>query len=261
MPHVTANGVRLYYEEHGSGDPIVLIHGTSSSALVWGAAVDELAEIGRVITYDRRGCTRSERPEPYDVTAVADHADDAHRLLQALGAEPAVVVGRSYGGCVALDLALRHRESVRALVLLEAVLSGLSAAADTWGASIAESVERTAAHLGVDSVGEAFIREVLGEWERLPEQLREMFTANGPAILAELRGGDLVAESTQLAELTAPTLLVSASESAEAFRDVTRALALAIPGARTAQVGGGHMVNPADPVVRSFVADVLGHEP
>src|SRR5437667_1786656 len=71
MAELNANGVRLYYEEHGRGDPILCIHGTSSSAMVWRpAAIDELSEQGRVILYDRRGCTRSERPDPYETSVV-----------------------------------------------------------------------------------------------------------------------------------------------------------------------------------------------
>ena len=185
---MTVNGVRLYYEEHGSGEPILCIHATSSSALVWGPAVEKLAELGRVIVYDRRGCTRSERPEPYETTSVGEHANDAHELLRALDAEPAIVIGRSTGGIIALDLALRHPDSVRALVLLEADPAGLSAEHDAWVAAVTEKVERAAAEQGMGVVGETLIREVLGEWEGLPRELREMFSANGPAILAELRG-------------------------------------------------------------------------
>ena len=101
MPDLQVNGVRLYYEAHGQGPPILCVHGTGGSALRWGAAVPELARLGRVIVYDRRGCTRSQRPDPYDKTSVAEHADDAAALLEALGAAPAAVVGRSYGGGVA----------------------------------------------------------------------------------------------------------------------------------------------------------------
>ena len=128
MPERRVHGIRLYYEEHGSGAPIFCIHGTSSSALVWGDAVRELARLGRVIAYDRRGCTRSERPEPYERTSVAEQADDAAALLDALAAAPAVVIGRSYGGEVAIDLALRYPDRVRALVLLEPGALGLSPA-------------------------------------------------------------------------------------------------------------------------------------
>src|SRR5262249_32418589 len=102
-----------------SGTPIVLIHGTSSDADIWGRAKAELARLGRVIAYDRRGCTRSERPEPYTATSVAEQADDAAALLAVLDARPAVVVGRSDGGTIGLDLAMRYPDRVLALVLLE----------------------------------------------------------------------------------------------------------------------------------------------
>ena len=81
MSEIPVNGVRLYYEEHGQGDPILCIHGTASSAMVWRpAAIEDLSGLGRVIVYDRRGCTRSERPDPYE-TSVAQHGDDAAALL------------------------------------------------------------------------------------------------------------------------------------------------------------------------------------
>jgi pimeloyl-ACP methyl ester carboxylesterase len=69
MADIHVNGVRLYYEEYGRGAPILCIHGTSSSAMVWsGPTSDALMKLGRVIVYDRRGCTRSERPVPYEAS-------------------------------------------------------------------------------------------------------------------------------------------------------------------------------------------------
>ncbi len=251
------NGVRLYYEEHGSGAPILCIHGTSSSSLAWSSAVEKLAELSRVIAYDRRGCGRSERPDPYERTSPGEQTDDARALLEALGATPAVVIGRSYGGDIALDLALRYPESVRALVLLEAGPVGLFAEYDAWVDATIEKVERASSERGIDAVGETLIREVLGEWEELPGELRELISANGPAILAELRGGVLAVDRAQLEALRRPTLLVSATDSPEAFRQVMDELARGIPGARAVRVGGGHLVNPADPSVLEFVAEVL----
>ena len=77
------------------------------------------------------GSYRSERPEPY-VTDVHEHADDAAALLDALAAAPAVVIGRSYGGATAIDLALRYPRHVRALVLLEGDAPSLSETAAEW---------------------------------------------------------------------------------------------------------------------------------
>src|SRR5437899_9445456 len=166
MGEVHVNGVRLYYEEHGQGDPIVCIHGTSSSAMVWRpAAIDELSGLGRVILYDRRGCTRSERRDPYE-TSVVQHADDAAALLEALEAEQVVVIGRSYGGETAIELALRHPSSVRALVLLEAALLTLDEEALAWAEGVRAAVEEAAASDG-SSPAATFLRRAVGyaQWE------------------------------------------------------------------------------------------------
>jgi esterase len=106
VAELRVNGVSLYYEEHGSGDSIVGLHGAGSSAAFWSDAAPELATRGRTILYDRRGHFRSERPEPY-ATNVHEQADDAAALIDALAAAPAIVIGRSYGGAIAIDLALR----------------------------------------------------------------------------------------------------------------------------------------------------------
>ena len=59
MNTVTSNGCSLYYEDVGEGVPILLIHPSGATASTWGSAIDELARVGRVITYDRRGYARS----------------------------------------------------------------------------------------------------------------------------------------------------------------------------------------------------------
>ena len=256
MPDRRVNGVRLYYEEHGEGQPILVIHGTSSSALIWGAAVAELASLGRVIVYDRRGCTRSERPDPYE-TRVSDHADDAAALLEALSATPAVVIGRSYGGVIGIDLALRYPERVLALVLLEAALLSLVPEVMASAERFRERV-LAAAEADVGSVGEMFIRSVLGDdaWDALPDQLREMYIDNGPAIVAEFKGGTLEVDRDTLSTLAKPTLLVAAAHSPPAYRQVSDALADAIPGARRVLVGGGHSISPSEPAVLDFLREI-----
>lgn len=258
MPQARVNGVRLFYEEHGRGEPILVIHGTSSSAMVWRrAAIDELSQLGRVIVYDRRGCTRSERPEPY-VTSVAQHAEDAGALLRALDAAPAVVIGRSYGGETAIELALREPELVRALVLLEAASLSLDHEAGAWADRLERDVEEAAAR-DPASVAETFLRAVAGDgqWEAFPPRARQMFVENGPAIVAELRGGYLEATEDDLGRISVPTLLVAGEDSPEPFRRVTARMAAAIPGSRTELVGGGHLLDPGDRVVVDFVRSVL----
>jgi esterase len=258
MAEANVNGVRLYYEEHGQGDPILCIHGTSSAAMVWRpSAIEALSRLGRVIVYDRRGCTRSERPDPYE-TSVVQHAEDAAALLDALEATPAVVIGRSYGGEMAIELALRHLGSVRALVLLEAAALTFDEEALAWAEQLRADVEEAAAR-DVASVAETFLRRVVGDeqWEAFPDPLRQMFVDNSPAILAEFRGPWLEATAEDLAKIDVPTLLVAGEASPPAFRRVTERMAEAIPNSRTILVGGGHFIDPGEPKVLEFVDEVL----
>jgi esterase len=258
---IPANGVRLYYEEHGSGAPILCIHGTSGSAAVWADAVEQLARLGRVIAYDRRGCGRSERPEPYERTSVAEHADDAAALLDALGAAPAVVIGRSYGGTVATDLALRHPELVRAFVVLEGdAPRELAPNAAAWVDGLADRLRRVAERDGVDAVAEALIGEVAGEtgWRSFPEEVRQALTANGPAILAEVLGEWwLQADAAALATIAQPALFVAAADSPPVLREPVDAMVRALPNARLVLVGGGHLIDPAHPEIFAFVESIL----
>jgi esterase len=252
VPAPLINGVRLHYEEHGSGVPILCIHGAGSSTLLWAAAIEKLAELGRVIAYDRRGCSRSERPEPYVYTNVADHADDAAALLDALDAKPAIVIGRSYGGTVGMDLALRYPDHVRALAALESdAPRELAPNTAAWLDAVGDRMA------GAKVPGEVLIDEVFGPggWEAIPYELIEVLTDNGQALLAEVRGEWwLDADAAALATLTQPVLLVTAEDSRPELREPAEALAAALPNAQLVRVSGGHLIDPAGPEVLDFVA-------
>ena len=131
--------------------------------------------------------------------------DDAAALLDALDAAPAVVIGRSHGGEIAADLALRYPDRVRALGLLEGGGLMLSPAFRRW---LAPARERLFAAAEADpaTVGEVLLREVLGDagWEGLPDAVRDVFIANGPAIVAEERGGLLDASAAELGRIDMP---------------------------------------------------------
>jgi pimeloyl-ACP methyl ester carboxylesterase len=257
MSEIRVNGVSLYYEEHGAGEPILCIHGTGSSSVLWSDAADELGTFGRTIVYDRRGFSRSERPEPF-VTNVQQHTDDAAALIEALDAAPAILVGRSHGGEIAVDLALRYPDRVRALALLEGGGLSLSEAFMRWLADFHEQVF-AAAEANMSTVGETLLRGVLGDaaWRGLPEDVKQVFTANGPAIVAEERGGLLDVTKEQLGTIGHPTLLVAAQDSLPAFAEVTDLMAAAMPSARVEWVDGGHLINPAHPAVLGFVDEML----
>ncbi|MFI7743951.1 alpha/beta fold hydrolase [Kocuria rhizosphaericola] len=73
MPVLTVNGVGLYYEVHGDGAPVLGIHGSPSSALIWEDAAARLGRHYQCIVYDRRGYFRSERPDPFEAVDLTDH--------------------------------------------------------------------------------------------------------------------------------------------------------------------------------------------
>jgi pimeloyl-ACP methyl ester carboxylesterase len=115
MPFAERDGVRLYWEEAGSGDPVLLIMGLGMNATGWWRTIPVLAEHHRVLAFDNRGVGRSDRPPgPYSVPMLAD---DAAAVLAAAGVESAHVYGISLGGMIAQEVALRHGARVRGLVL------------------------------------------------------------------------------------------------------------------------------------------------
>ena len=111
-----ANGARLYYEVYGQGEPLLLIAGFGASHLSWASQVPVYAHEFRVIVFDNRGTGQSDFPEGVDYT-IPLLADDAAALLDALGVDTAHVFGHSMGGMIAQEMALRHPERLRSLIL------------------------------------------------------------------------------------------------------------------------------------------------
>src|SRR5438046_8889941 len=104
MPEGTVNGIRMFYEETGGGEPLILIMGFGGDHLAWAFQVRALAEHYRVVTFDNRGAGQSDAPEPpYTIRTMAD---DTAGLIAALGIERAHVVGVSMGGMIAPARAL-----------------------------------------------------------------------------------------------------------------------------------------------------------
>jgi 3-oxoadipate enol-lactonase len=116
MPKVRANGIELFYEETGAGEPLLLIAGFACDHTNWRKLVPLLASTNRLITFDNRGVGQSSSPAtPY---TIGHMAEDTMGLLDAIGLESVHVAGHSMGGQIALELALACPGRVKSLILL-----------------------------------------------------------------------------------------------------------------------------------------------
>ncbi len=109
------NGINLFYEVHGEGEPLLLIYGLAGRGNGWKFQIEALSSRYQVITFDNRGVGETDQPEsPY---SLAQMADDAAGLLDLLALESAYVFGISMGGMIAQEFALRYPHRVRKLAL------------------------------------------------------------------------------------------------------------------------------------------------
>lgn len=116
MPAVEANGLKMYYEIHGEGHPLVMIMGLGANLDWWGPEiVDRLARRYRLLLFDNRGAGRTEKPATR--YSIRMFADDTAALMDAVGIERAHVLGVSMGGMIAQELALNHPGRVERLIL------------------------------------------------------------------------------------------------------------------------------------------------
>jgi pimeloyl-ACP methyl ester carboxylesterase len=251
---VRSAGCALYYEERGEGVPILLIHPAGSTASTWGAATEELARIGRVIAYDRRGYARS-GGEP--ARSMATHTADAATILEALPAEPAVVVGTSAGAAIAVDLALRRPDLVRVVIAHEfpwrfvrhvPSVSQLAALAKiSWFAL--RGRQRDAAETLLRSA--YAYRDGGSAWDAFPEEWRRVGRENASAALVDFRNSiRSYPAQRELTTIEVPVVCSYGARSPNGMCRLVRTLAAAIPTARTHRIeGAGHAATfdaPAD---------------
>ena len=124
MPYAAFNGLQLYYQEAGTGSPLMLVHGWPASSYYWANVIPLLARHHRVIAVDLKGFGRSDKPE--SGYRISELAGDLANLLTALGIESCDVVGHSMGGMISYALTLDHPHRVRRLVAVSAPVHGPS---------------------------------------------------------------------------------------------------------------------------------------
>jgi 3-oxoadipate enol-lactonase len=260
---VRANGCDLYYEEAGQGAPILLIPPAGSTASTWGAAADDLARIGRVIAYDRRGYARSGGKPPRRMSV---HTADAAALLERVGAGPTVVVGTSAGAAIAVDLAVRRPDLVRAVVAHEFpwrftrhLPSGSQVGAlFEIGSLVLRGRQADAA--------EALLRNAYSyreggtAWDAFPEEWRRIARSNAAAALADFVNSIGTYPSRRdLATVKVPVVCSYGERSPTSMFRLTRLLAAAIPTARTHRIEGAGHAAPFDATTNfvRLIADTI----
>jgi pimeloyl-ACP methyl ester carboxylesterase len=259
MSVADVNGQRIGYEDSGGSGPAILFsHGFLMDGSMFDSQVAALRSEFRCITWDERGhgLTAADTLSPF---TYYDSADDLVGLLDHLGVKQAVLAGMSQGGYLSLRCALKHRERVRALVLIDtqagpedpARMPGYKQMLDVWVSqglpdSIADTVEQII--LGQNWAGAAEWKRKWRGWK--PVNLLQCFHT-----LAER--DDI---SDEVGKIQAPALVIHGDADASITLERGQALARSIPGAEFVVIkGGGHASNlthadQVNPAIEKFLA-------
>ena len=237
--------MNLYYEDKGDGVPILLVPPAGATASTWGSLTEELARIERVITYDRRGYARTGGAP---VHSVATHTADAAALLDHLHASPAVVVGTSAGGSIAIDLAIRRPDLVAAVVSHEAAWRAARHVPTAAQVATFAKIGWFALIGRHSDAAETLLRFAYSypdgatAWDWFPEEWRQIARENAKAALADFRNSiGNYPTAADLATITAPVVCSYGARSVDGIVPLTQALAAAIPTARLHRIeGAGH---------------------
>ena len=245
MGFVRSDGCDLYFEQTGDGVPILLIPPAGTTASTWGPVTAEAARIGRVITYDRRGYARSGR-EP--VRVVSRHTADAAAILEQVATTPAIAVGTSAGATIAVDLAVRRPDLVRAVIAHEAAWrANRHIPKGTQVAAVAKigwlTLRRRHAEAAETLLRAAYsYRDGGTAWDAFPEEWRRVSRENARAALRDFRNSiGNYPSPADLATIRVPVVCTYGARSPQNIVRLTHSLASAIPTARTQQIeGAGH---------------------
>jgi pimeloyl-ACP methyl ester carboxylesterase len=257
------DGVRVHFQEKGSGPPLVLLHGNNSSTYTWKDVYDELAARHRVVAVDLKGFGFTSKPEgDYRVEA---QAALVVRLLDELKIERAVWCGSSLGGTVALAAAIEHPERVAGLVLVSA-----PAYSDMRGASLAppyvkwpyvggavSALALTTDALVRDGLKQSFYDDTKVTDERVAAYYLPLTTRGGQYAARRVREQrQFERVERALDQVKQPALLIWGAEDRLILPDDGRRLQASLPGSRLVFFEScGHL--PQEEMPERFAREVL----
>jgi len=272
VPTTQIDGVSLYYERAGTGEPVVFSHGIPTDYRAWASQVGAFSGRYSTVTYSRRYAAPNQREGDASDSTIGNNAADLKGMIEQLGIAPVHLIGHSYGGFIAAFLAADHPDLVRTLVLVEPAIATLlvenpGSAAEMLSLllrspSVALSARRfqskslgpslkaldsgqmeKAVQLNVDGV-----QDKEGAFAALPDSVKKMTLENARTI-AELRK-TLPPFKAQIGKISCRTLVINGEMSALWLRRIGELTARSIPQSEAKQISGSrhfpHMENPGE---------------
>ena len=242
---VEVNGVRLQYIEHGSGEPIVFVHGAPHDLRAWEPVREAIAKRYRFIAYTQRYFGTKPGPDEGKNYSIATHADDLAKFITSLNAGPVHLVGWSHGGLVSVTAALGDPSLVRSLILYEANVISVLPAESPEGKIVREDrakmfgpVVAAASETGDFIKAAKLLQEVVfqlrpGEFNSLPEDLRTVLLDNARVVpLMFAAPPPPVITCDMLKDFTRPTLVMRGEKTQAFYALISEAITRCVPGAR-----------------------------
>jgi pimeloyl-ACP methyl ester carboxylesterase len=246
MPQVFVNGVNLYYEVAGQGEPVVLIPGFGAGMWIWFKQIPTFSKNYQTIVFDNRGVGKSDKPlAPY---SVAQMAADVAGLLTTLGVTRAHILGASMGGFIAQEFALTYPQLTRSLVLCCTSFGGpnhvppgpetLAAFGAFQGLNLENRIRQNF-HLAFSA---AYERQHPAEVEAII-QMRINNPVPEHASLNQLQAAMGFNIEARVSQITAPTLIITGDHDLMVPPQNSHNLAAKMPQAEIAVIAGaGHSV-------------------
>ncbi|MCL5265776.1 MAG: alpha/beta hydrolase [Chloroflexi bacterium] len=243
MPKIRANGIDIYYEVYGAGEPLMLIMGLGADCRQWAFVLPALAQKYKVIVFDNRGAGQTDKPEtPYSIPLFAS---DTAALLDALDIDKAHILGASMGGMIAQELAISHPERAQSLIL-----ACTFAKPDNMSRAILTTWRMVAERLGPQGLVKTmfpwgFTADFYENHAAELEMAEGLFLGNPQPLHAFLNQCDACLNhdtTARLPQISVPTLVMVAREDILTPPRLANVLYQSIPGAKLAVLeSGGHV--------------------
>jgi pimeloyl-ACP methyl ester carboxylesterase len=246
MPKINRDGVGIYYEVHGSGPPLLLSHGYSSTSAMWQGQIEALSRHHKLVLWDMRGHGRSDYPDEPAAYSEALTVADIAALLDEVGANSAIVGGLSLGGYMSLAFYRAHPDRVRALLIIDT------------GPGFKKDDARDAWNNRAHETGARFEREGLSVLKAASRE-RSSVSHRDALGLARAARGMLTQRDARVIEslpaIRVPSLVVVGADDTP-FLAASDYMAAKIPGAKKVVIpAAGHAVNIDQP--QAFIDAVL----